>query len=128
MPNTKIIPIIIWNWSDMHPHQDSLKLTDKWEDDYGSGNRHGPDYWHARRAFLKSYHFKEQNGLKDKLKRSMKEINEAAVGVIANYCRELSKRRLGLRVFRVRLGMPSLGLAGQQNQWNLKRIMWLKQY
>ncbi|XWS35291.1 hypothetical protein CRYUN_Cryun21dG0113400 [Craigia yunnanensis] len=93
----------------MH-HHDSLKLTDKWEDDYGSGNRHGREYWHARRAFLNSYHFREQTGFKDKLKGSMKEFNEAALGVITNYFRELSRRRLGVRVFRVKLGLPSLVL------------------
>lgn len=97
----------------MH-RQDSLKLTDKWEDDYGSGNRHGRDYWHARRAFLNSYHFREQNGFKDKLKRSMKEFNEAALGVITNYIRELPKKKLGIRAFRVKLGLPSLSLVSMK--------------
>ncbi|OMP06294.1 hypothetical protein COLO4_08224 [Corchorus olitorius] len=100
----------------MHHHQNSLKLSDKWEDDYGSGNRHGRDYWHARRAFLNSYHFREQEGLKDKLKRSIKELNETALCAISKYCGDLSKRstRVGVKVFRVKFGFPSLGLVSMR--------------
>ncbi|XVF10212.1 hypothetical protein REPUB_Repub07fG0163200 [Reevesia pubescens] len=114
MTNTKVIPIIIRNWSDMNHRDFSLKLTDKWEDDYGSGNHHGRNYWHARRAFLNSYHLKEQNAFKDKLKRSMNEFNEAASSVITNCFGELSKRRVGVRVFRVKFGLPSLVLVNMR--------------
>ncbi|XVF84380.1 hypothetical protein PTKIN_Ptkin17bG0032100 [Pterospermum kingtungense] len=116
MPSTKVTPAIIRSWSDMqhHPHHRSLKLSDKWEDDYGSGNRHGHDYWHARRTFLNSYHFREQNGFKEKLKRSMKKFNEAASNVIANYVRKLSRKRLGVRIFRVKFGLPTLVLVSMR--------------
>ncbi|GMI90080.1 hypothetical protein HRI_002677300 [Hibiscus trionum] len=113
MPSTKVIPAaMIRTWPDMHRYGDSLELTDKWEDDYGSGNRSGREYWHARRVFLNSYHFTEQNGYKEKVKKCMKELSEAALG-ISNRLQELwSRRRLGIRGFRVKLGMPSLALLG----------------
>ncbi|KAK8691438.1 hypothetical protein V6N13_074949 [Hibiscus sabdariffa] len=110
MPGTKVIPAAVIR-THHHHHGDSLKLTDKWEDDYGSGNRNCHDYWHARRAFLNSYRFTEQTGFKDKVKRRMKELNEEALGMISNCLQVLlSRRRLGTRAFRVKLGLPSLAL------------------
>lgn len=88
---------------------EALQLTDKWQDDYGSGNRHDPEYyWHARRAFLNSYHFSEEKKLKEKFKRSVKELNEAAMGIVSDIREEISKRKIGFRVLKIKFALPSL--------------------
>lgn len=82
-----------------------------WEENYaisGSGSRHGREFWYARRAFLKSYQFSEQNGnFKDKAKRWAKEVYEVATGVLSDIRRQISKRRLGSRAYRFTLALPS---------------------
>ncbi|XP_056161510.1 uncharacterized protein LOC130135785 [Syzygium oleosum] len=90
--------------------------------------RRGREYWHARQAFLRSYHFSSSSpppeedhcdhdrrddhdrasGFKGKLKRSMKGFNETAAGVVMEVRRGMmSKRRLKIRVFRVKLNVHS---------------------
>ncbi|KAL3752626.1 hypothetical protein ACJRO7_000089 [Eucalyptus globulus] len=92
--------------------------------------RRGREYWHARQAFLKSYHFSSSSpppeeeedicdhdhhddhdqvsGFKWKLKRSMKGFNESAAGIVMEVRRGLtSQRRLKIRVFRVKLNLHS---------------------
>ncbi|KAK8498069.1 hypothetical protein V6N13_121428 [Hibiscus sabdariffa] len=95
----------------MHRYGDPLELTDKWEDNYGSGNRNSHEHWHARRVFLNSYRFTEQDGYKDKVKRCMKELNVAALGIFNRLQELLSRRRFGIRV---KLGLPSLALVGMR--------------
>ncbi|GLT34588.1 hypothetical protein SLA2020_090960 [Shorea laevis] len=93
MQTTKISPIIFSNSPGMRRNE-SFRLTDKWEDNYGSGgDRHNIEYWQARRAFLNSYHFTEEDGFKDKLKSSVKQFNEVATHTMVDFRRELSKRR-----------------------------------
>lgn len=118
MPNAKVRPIMTSSWSGTSPIMASswsgtsraqpLRLTDKWEDDYGSGCRHGPEYWHVRSAFLSSYHFSEDRSFKDKLKRSMKEVNEAVGAVASNIRREISSRNVRVRTFQIRFSLSSL--------------------
>ncbi|XP_048127524.1 uncharacterized protein LOC115739284 [Rhodamnia argentea] len=92
--------------------------------------RRGREYWHARQAFLKSYHFsssspppeeeedhcehhdrhddRQVSGFKGKLKRSMKGLNKTAEGVAKEVRRGIMpKRRLKIRVFRVKLSLHS---------------------
>ncbi|CAK7322634.1 unnamed protein product [Dovyalis caffra] len=110
MTDTKICPVTASNLSD-HGRQYSLRqFLDNWEDYYESNYRNNPDYWHARRAFLSSYHFSEEIGTKDKLKRSAKEIKETVIGVVTSIREEVSKRRIGIKVFKFTLGLPSLML------------------
>ncbi|KAG7995052.1 hypothetical protein I3843_01G088800 [Carya illinoinensis] len=70
---------------------------------------HARDFWYARRAFLNSYHFSEEKiGFKHNLKRSVKELSQVAAGVVREFRREMSKRRLGIRVYRLTVSLPSL--------------------
>lgn len=66
------------------------------------------DLWHARRAFLRSYHFSKQSPLKEKLRTSVKEFNEMAMVVVSDIRRQVSTRRLGIRIFRFTMDLPSL--------------------
>ncbi|XP_022631922.1 uncharacterized protein LOC111240682 [Vigna radiata var. radiata] len=84
--------------------------------DHGGWSRRGREFCEARRAFLNSYHLsleRNNNGrsFKEKLKKSVKEVNEAAMGVVLSmHRRVLSKRRLKIRVFRIRMTSHSLAL------------------
>ncbi|XP_044466793.1 uncharacterized protein LOC123196751 [Mangifera indica] len=122
MSKAKVRPVVLFNWFD-HPnskkydnlmhHSESLQLTDRWEDNYGSGNRQDRHYWHARREFLKSYHLSSQHKndleftFKEKLRRSVKEINEVALEIVSSIRKGMSKRRIGLRVYRIKVALPS---------------------
>ncbi|KAL6342619.1 hypothetical protein AAG906_012481 [Vitis piasezkii] len=76
----------------------------------GTKFRQGSGYSQSRRAFLTSYHFsvEEKGGIKEKLRRSVKELNEAAMGALVEIGREVGKRRPGIRVFRVSFSLPFL--------------------
>ncbi|KAK9288343.1 hypothetical protein L1049_016796 [Liquidambar formosana] len=111
MRNTRVRPLIVSNWSNTSPYE-SLQAND-----YGGSFRRGCDYWYARQAFLNSYHFSEQNGFKEKLRRSVKELNELAMGLISEIRQEMAKRRLGTRVFKFRLGWPSLAVVRCFTPW-----------
>ncbi|KAK7325080.1 hypothetical protein VNO77_29141 [Canavalia gladiata] len=80
-------------------------------DHLGGWSRRGHEFLDARRAFLNSYHLnlerKNNGSFKEKLKKSMKEANEAAVGVVLGMRRGMSKRRVGIRVFRVKMTSQS---------------------
>ncbi|KDP43858.1 hypothetical protein JCGZ_20868 [Jatropha curcas] len=111
MKSTQICPSIVYNWPEMSPSRPFHQLSEgHWEDNYGNGYGHSRNYWQARRAFLSSYHFQEKNGIKEKLKKRVKEINEVAIGVALNVRREISERRLGIRVFRFTFALPSFVL------------------
>lgn len=131
MRNTKIRPMLVLDQSNKNhsdDHQSRHPITTDndhaWQrrvveinsmqedDDHHGGriNRGAREYWHARRVFLGSYHFSEEKGFKVKLRRSVRELNEAAMGVIVDIRREVSKRRAGIRVFKVRLVLPTLVL------------------
>ncbi|KAI4324354.1 hypothetical protein L6164_023901 [Bauhinia variegata] len=78
-------------------------------------SRRGPDFWHARRAFLNSYHLTLETShggfnFKEKLKKSVKEVNDAAVGLVLDLRGAMSNSRLGIKVFRVTLSLRSLVL------------------
>lgn len=108
MPNDKVRPIIVFDYPETH-QSGSLQLADEWQVDYGSGNRGDLQYyWHARRAFLSSYQFSEENKYNKKFKRSVKELNEAAMRIFSDIQQEISNRRLGIRVFKVKFVVPSL--------------------
>ncbi|KAF2322095.1 hypothetical protein GH714_006601 [Hevea brasiliensis] len=94
----------------MSPGQPLQLSHSYWQDNYGSGYRSNCDYWNARRAFLSSYHFKEKSGFKINLKSNMKELGEAAMGVAMDIRKEISERRLGIRVFRFTFALPSFVL------------------
>lgn len=117
MPNSKVRPLVAFNWPDMNlveSHDDDhLQIANKWQDfDYSESGitRKDRDYWHTRRAFLNSYRFSEKNEFKGKLKRSVKELNEAAMRVVLDIRKEISKRKLGFRVFRFKFALSSLVL------------------
>nr|KYP58434.1 hypothetical protein KK1_013841 [Cajanus cajan] len=84
--------------------------------DHGGWSRRGREFCEARRAFLNSYHLSldqrnNNNGsFKEKLKKSVREVNEAAMGVVLGMRRGVSKRRVGIRVFRVKMSAQSLAL------------------
>ncbi|MED6144663.1 hypothetical protein PIB30_017764 [Stylosanthes scabra] len=79
-----------------------------------SSSRRGHEFWYARRTFLKSYHLsleKNKNGgFKEKLKKSVKEVNEAAIEVVSRMRRGVSKKKLGMKTFKVKMTIPSLFL------------------
>lgn len=82
---------------------------------YDANRRHHDrDFWRARRAFLKSYNFSDEygrdEGLKGKMKKSMKELNRSASRVVGGICEDMAKRKLGIRVYRLTIGMPSMVL------------------
>ncbi|GAV66528.1 hypothetical protein CFOL_v3_10038 [Cephalotus follicularis] len=104
MPKTKICSITL---SELY-YDEPLQLTDNWQANYGSGYRNNRDYWHARRAFLNSYHLTEENGLKHKIKTSMKELKNAAKRVVLEIRIGMSKRKICIRVFRFTFHLPSL--------------------
>lgn len=105
MTNTEVCPVVASSLSG-HGRQHSLRqFSDTWEDSYES------NYRNARRAFLSSYHFSEENGIRDKLRRSVKEINEVVRGVVSDIREEICKRRIRIKVFRFSLGLPCLILS-----------------
>ena len=126
MPNAEVCPIIMSNTnfqSDSTPAA-SLQL------DYGRCSRRGREFWYARRAFLNSYHLsseKNTNGsFKERLKRSVKELNEAAMGVVVDMHRGMSQRRIGIKTFRITVALPSWFLVRMRcfMPWlNKKKIM-----
>lgn len=83
-----------------------LQFTDI--DNYEDEHLEGPDLGHARREFLRSYHFSKKSGLKEKLIRSVKELNGMAMVVVSDIRRQVSTRRVGIRVFRITMDLPSL--------------------
>ncbi|KAJ7947491.1 putative Transmembrane protein, partial [Quillaja saponaria] len=118
MRNSKVRPIIMSNCSDALNFQDN----------HGSWHRHGSEFWYARRAFLNSYHFSEENGdgFKEKLKRLVKELNKAAIKVVLDMRDGMSKRRLGIKVFRFTMTLPYLFLVTMRcfTPWfNKKELM-----
>ncbi|KAK7257881.1 hypothetical protein RIF29_32177 [Crotalaria pallida] len=114
MPYSKVRPVFTPNFSDAHSDYNSLQQTLNMELDHGGWSRRGREFWYARRAFLNSYHLsleRNNNGsFKEKLKKSVKEINEAVVGVVLSMRRGMQKRKLGIRAYRVTMSLPSLVL------------------
>lgn len=70
------------------------------------------DLWRARHAFLKSYNFSSEYGrdksLKGKMKRSIKELNKSASRVVGGICEDIAKRKLGIRVYKLTINLPSM--------------------
>lgn len=56
---------------------------------------------------MSSYQFSEENKCNKKFKGSLKELNEAAMRIFSDIRQEVSKRRLGIRVFKVKFVGPS---------------------
>ncbi|KAG4955518.1 hypothetical protein GLYMA_15G029500v4 [Glycine max] len=92
----------------------SSQLTHNPQLDHGGWSRRGREFCEARRAFLNSYHLslerKNNVSFKEKLKKSVKEVNEAAMGVVLGMRRGVSKRRVGIKVFRVKMSSHSMVL------------------
>ncbi|GFY92788.1 hypothetical protein Acr_08g0011840 [Actinidia rufa] len=119
---------VVFSWPDTPP-RGSFWLTNGWQpitspvgDDYGW---YGRKYCHARRAFLTSYHFSERNGFKEKMKRSVKGLNKAAMDVVFEVRREVSKRRFGVRVYRFTIAWPSLFMVRCFVPWSYKDQQYL---
>lgn len=117
MRNSKVQPIKLSN-STSSSDENSLQVTPP---NYnlqlgndGAWSLHGREFWYARRAFLNSYHFNlerdHHHSFKKKLKRSVKEVNEAAVRVVLDMRRGMQQRRLGFRAYRVTMSLPNLFL------------------
>lgn len=113
MRNSKVQPIKLSNFS--HTHSDdnySLQVTPpNLLLDHGSWSLRGREFWHARRVFLNSYHFsleRENGGFKEKLKRLVKEVNEAAMRVALGMYRGMHMKRLRIRAYRVTMSLPSV--------------------
>ncbi|CAK9324986.1 unnamed protein product [Citrullus colocynthis] len=74
--------------------------------------RNDRDFWHARQAFLKSYNFSNgygrDDGLKGKMKRSMKELNRSTSRMVGGICEDMARRKLGIRVYKLTIGLPSM--------------------
>ncbi|POO03619.1 hypothetical protein TorRG33x02_008240 [Trema orientale] len=108
------------NWSNTRLNcSEALQLRDENQqschddDQYGIlqlNSRQGSDFWNSRRAFLSSYHFSDQQraGFKERLRKSVKEINGAAVAVVSDIRQQVASRRFGIRVFRLTMALPSL--------------------
>lgn len=116
MKNSKVQPIKLSNNFDAHFSNDTslqLQVTPNMQLDDGSWSLRGREFWYARRAFLNSYHFnleRENGSFKEKMKRSMKEVNEGAMRVVLGMRRGMHKRRLGIRAYRVTMALPSMFL------------------
>ncbi|KAL2332221.1 hypothetical protein Fmac_019802 [Flemingia macrophylla] len=81
----------------------------------GCSSRRGREFCEARRAFLNSYHLSlernNNNGsFMEKLKKSAREVNEAAMGAVLGMRRGVSMKRVVIRVFRVKMSSQSLAL------------------
>ncbi|CAL0334136.1 unnamed protein product [Lupinus luteus] len=109
MQNSKIRPIFMSKLYDTCSDHNSLQLMKL---DHGGWSRRGHEFWYARRAFLNSYHLSletNNNGsFKRKLKKSVKDINEAVMGVVLSIRRGMQKRRVGVKAYRVTMNLPSL--------------------
>lgn len=92
----------------------SPQLTYNPQLDHGGWSRRGREFCEARRAFLNSYHLslerKNNGSFKEKLKKSVKEVNQVAMGVVLGMRRGVSKRRVGIKVFRVKMSSHSMVL------------------
>lgn len=113
MPNTKLRPIVVSVRPETPRRESNFQQTNGWQniaaspmhEDYGQ--HHECDYWQARRAFLSSYQLSKRKGLKEKMKRSVKGLNEAAMAAVLEVRREVSRRRVGVRVYRLTVGWPA---------------------
>ncbi|CAJ2679085.1 unnamed protein product [Trifolium pratense] len=116
MRNSKVRPIKLSNNSYANSSNDTslqLQITPNFQLDHGSWSLRGRDFWYARQAFLNSYHFnleRENVSFKEKLKRLVKEVNEASMNVVLGVRRGMHKRRLGIRAYRVTISLPSMFL------------------
>ncbi|CAK8575811.1 unnamed protein product [Lathyrus sativus] len=132
MRNSKVQPIKLSNHSNANSSIDTslqLQVTPNLQLGHGSWSLRGREFWYARRAFLNSYHFnleRENVGFKEKLKRSVREVNEAAMNIVLDMHRGVQKRRLGIRAYRVTVSLPSMFLVTMRcfMPWfNKKEIM-----
>ena len=116
MRNSKVRPIKLSNNSYASSSINTslqLQVTPNLQLDHGSWSLRGREFWYARRAFLNSYHFnleRENVGFKEKLKRLVKEVSEAATRIALDMRRKMHKRRLGIRAYRVTMSLPSMFL------------------
>ncbi|KAL5055763.1 hypothetical protein RYX36_036445 [Vicia faba] len=132
MRNSKVQPIKLSNNSNANFSIDAslhLQVTPNLQLDHGSWSLRGREFWYARRAFLNSYHLnleRESVSFKEKLKRSVREVNEAAMNVVLDMYRGVQKRRLGIRAYRVTVSLPFMFLVTMRcfMPWfNKKEIM-----
>lgn len=80
--------------------------------DDANRRRHDRDFWHSRQAFLKSYNlsngYRRDDGLKGKMKRTMKELNRSTSRMVGGICEDMAKRKFGIRVYRLTISLPSM--------------------
>ncbi|WJX51646.1 hypothetical protein P8452_37823 [Trifolium repens] len=117
MKNSKVRPIKLSKNSYSNSSNDTslqLQVTPNLQLGHGSWSLRGREFWYARQAFLNSYHFnleRENVSFKEKLKRIVKEVNEAVMNVVLGVRRGMPKRRrLGIRAYRVTISLPSMFL------------------
>ena len=112
MHETKACPIFVTNFQDSiddYDYDDGDDGFFQWSNGSQSTEfKQGNEYSQSRRVFLNSYQFSvERKGVKKKMRRLVKEMNEAVMGALVVIGKEVGKRRLGVRVFRVRVSMAS---------------------
>ncbi|KAG4973908.1 hypothetical protein GYH30_030868 [Glycine max] len=86
MRSSKVRPIKLSNNLDENSDNYSLQLTPNLlQHSHGTWSLRGREFWYARQAFLNSYHFnleRNNDSFKEKLKKSVKEVNEAAMRIV----------------------------------------------
>lgn len=126
MPSTRVRPMTTFNWPDTNlsrvvvvdsPQQAAVLHN---HNDYYDGYTSRHDY-RGRQAFLRSYQFSTQKSFKEKLTRSVKELNEVTAGVIVDVRQEISRRRLSIRIFRLRSLFSSMLLSRCFTLWHDKQ-------
>ncbi|XAR71171.1 hypothetical protein NMG60_11028308 [Bertholletia excelsa] len=140
MPSTKICPTAKSHWPEIPsspwletPLHNSFRFnaitTSPLAEDCLVGYRHERDYWQARRAFLTSYSLSAERkslgwSFKDKMKKSVKGLNEMAMAVVLEV-RQVSRRRIGVRVYRFTLAWPSFFIVRCFVPWPYKEQRYL---
>ncbi|KAJ4822676.1 hypothetical protein Tsubulata_027240 [Turnera subulata] len=115
MKNSKFCSAILPKWRNTllrrQPRQHSAYRLDYYYFEDNTGNYNKQEYYQARRAFLSSYRFAEENdGFKDKLKKSVKGLNGAVMGAVSDARKEMAERRVGIKVLKITIALPSLSV------------------
>ncbi|KAG5242135.1 hypothetical protein IMY05_007G0114000 [Salix suchowensis] len=106
----EVCAVMASNLSDHGRHHSLRQLSDAWEDNYECNYRVARQKWYQ-----------------DKLRRSVKEMNEVVVGVVSEIRQEICKRRVGIKVVRFTLGLPSMILFRERVDAVNYEFMWINQ-
>lgn len=97
-----------------------IEETDVWQivihpmnEEYGNRSCKDPEFWHARQAFLSSYHFSEggDNTTRYKVRRSVRKINGVVKEFLLGFYRRkvvMQLRKFRTKTYRASLVRPSL--------------------